>query len=558
MRFIAAILSALLVFSSAATAAFGATRVHQRFQQFTSKQRASTKEPGFGTKERIPRSPASSPQFLNANTTSMSAIPEVGFDVGESYAGSLPISSSSTEQANLFFWFFPSTNPTASKEIVIWLNGGPGCSSLSGLLQENGPILWQTGTFKPVRNPWAWNTLTNMIWVEQPVGTGFTTGPATAKSEEDVASQFNGFWKNFVDTFGIHGYKVYIAGESYAGMYCPYIASAMLDANDKSYFDLSGLMIYDPVIAEDAIQSLIPMVQFVDYWNGLFSFNDTFRDSLHARDKKCGHSAYVKEYLVYPPKAPQPGGAELPGYMDPDCYSIFSDVVDAAMTLNPCYDIYQVATTCPLSWDVLGFPGSRMFTPDGADIYFNRADVKAAIHAPSDINWSICGTRFVFPNGDNSEPPIRSVIPHVIDATQNVMISHGALDGLLLANGTLLAIQNMTWGGKLGFQNKPTQPFYVPANNLWDSPMSIAAEGVLGTVITERGLTYIGVPLAGHMVPMYTPSAAYRQLEFLLGRVNCLNCTVPFTTDTTAPSQSEQPLGEGTAPQGWSGERPDY
>jgi carboxypeptidase D len=45
-----------------------------------------------------------------------------------------------------------------------------------------------------------WNTLAHIIWVEQPVGTGFSTGNITARSEENVAAQFNGFWKNFVDS----------------------------------------------------------------------------------------------------------------------------------------------------------------------------------------------------------------------------------------------------------------------------------------------------------------------------------------------------------------------
>jgi len=76
--------------------------------------------------------------------------------------------------------------------------------------------LWQYGTLKPVPNPWAWNKLTNVVWVEQPVGTGFSTGKATAVDEDDVAKQFMGFWKNFIDLFGMQGYKVYIAGESYA------------------------------------------------------------------------------------------------------------------------------------------------------------------------------------------------------------------------------------------------------------------------------------------------------------------------------------------------------
>ena len=82
-------------------------------------------------------------RFLNNNTQQFvvngTGIPDVNFDIGESYAGLLPISQASDEERKLFFWFFPSTNPDAGEELVIWFNGGPGCSSLSGLLTENGP-----------------------------------------------------------------------------------------------------------------------------------------------------------------------------------------------------------------------------------------------------------------------------------------------------------------------------------------------------------------------------------------------------------------------------------
>ena len=99
------------------------------------------------------------------------------------------------------------------------MNGGPGCSSLEGLLQENGPFLWQYGTFAPVANNYKWNNLTNVVWVEQPAGTGFSqiNGSPQCEDEICVAAQFLGFWKNFVDTFGLHGRKVFITGESYAG-----------------------------------------------------------------------------------------------------------------------------------------------------------------------------------------------------------------------------------------------------------------------------------------------------------------------------------------------------
>lgn len=52
------------------------------------------------------------------------ALPEFDFDIGESYAGTLPISTNASDHNRLWFWFFPSENPLAEKEITIWLNGG--------------------------------------------------------------------------------------------------------------------------------------------------------------------------------------------------------------------------------------------------------------------------------------------------------------------------------------------------------------------------------------------------------------------------------------------------
>jgi carboxypeptidase D len=180
-------------------------------------------------------------------------LPDVDFDIGESYAGLMPISSAKNA-SELYFWFFPSSNPLAEDEITIWLNGGPGCSSLEGFLQENGPFLWQYGTFKPVKNPWTWVNLTNMVWVEQPVGTGFSQGTPTATSEEEAAAQFLGFFKNFIDTFGLHKKKIYISGESYAGYYVPYIADAMFNKKDKTYYNVQSILIYDPSTSYDVVQ----------------------------------------------------------------------------------------------------------------------------------------------------------------------------------------------------------------------------------------------------------------------------------------------------------------
>lgn len=147
-----------------------------------------------------------------------SAIPNVDFDIGETYAGLLPISQDEGA-GELYFWFHPSANEQADDEILIWLNGGPGCSSLEGLLQENGKFIWQYGTYKPVENPYNWANLTNIVWIEQPAGTGFSPRGNTpnATNEVEAAEQFLGFWKNFVDTFQLHNRKVFLTGESYAG-----------------------------------------------------------------------------------------------------------------------------------------------------------------------------------------------------------------------------------------------------------------------------------------------------------------------------------------------------
>lgn len=190
-----------------------------------------------------------------------------------------------------------------------------------------------------------------------------------------------------------------------------------------------------------------------------------------------------------------------------------------------------VATTCPLLWDVLGFPGSFDYLPDGATIYFNRTDVQQAINAPVG-EWEECSSGDVFVNGtDNSLPSGLTVLPGVIERTDRTILGHGLLDFILLYNGTLMAIQNMTWNGQLGFQQGPDQfdDFFVPYHDNADLG-SIAGAGVMGQYHSERGLTLVTVDLSGHMVPQYAPSASYRHVEYLLGRIDSLGSTVPFTT----------------------------
>ena len=241
-----------------------------------------------------------------------------------------------------------SHNPEADDEILIWLNGGPGCSSLEGFLQENGPFIWQYGTYRPVQNPYTWINLTNVVWIEQPAGTGYSPQKSTppATNEVEVAAQFLGFWKNFIDTFELHNRKVYIAGESYAGYYVPYIADAMHNETDKQYYGIESVLFYDPVITYNSVGGAIPSVPFVEYWEPLFSFNDTFMDHLREKHEDCGYADFMETALTFPPAGPLP---DPPSHSEPGC-NLFVQIYNAAMLVNPCWDIYQVATTCPLLW----------------------------------------------------------------------------------------------------------------------------------------------------------------------------------------------------------------
>lgn len=173
-----------------------------------------------------------------------------------------------------------------------------------------------------------------------------------------------------------------------------------------------------------------------------------------------------------------------------------NEIFNAAPLTNPCWDVYQVATTCPLLWDVLGFPGSFGYLPDGAEIYFNRTEVQKAINAPVQ-EWEECSSG-VLENGD-SPPSGLSVLPRVIEKNNRTVIGHGMLDFILLANGTLMTIQNMTWNGAQGFSSYPDDDFFVPYHEELNLG-SLGAAGNFGKYRTERGLTFVTVDLSGHMV----------------------------------------------------------
>ncbi|KAJ3060470.1 hypothetical protein HDU98_003560 [Podochytrium sp. JEL0797] len=124
----------------------------------------------------------------------------------------------------------PRTHKICSFDLVIWLNGGPGCSSLFGSFEETGPFtMTETGSL--VKNPNSWHHQANLLYIEQPIGTGFSFnnraefGPFT---EYQVGSQFVGFLNSFYQLFPTSKHwNLFLTGESYSGVYIPYIGAAI-------------------------------------------------------------------------------------------------------------------------------------------------------------------------------------------------------------------------------------------------------------------------------------------------------------------------------------------
>ncbi|PMD46844.1 alpha/beta-hydrolase [Hyaloscypha variabilis F] len=426
------------------------------------------------------RSPLENFRFLDSATKpyQVTSLLGVAYDIGEMYSGLVPVDERNKSRA-LFFVFQPTIGPPVDEinNLVKWRT-----CSLEGFFQENGRFLWQSGQFAPELNPYSWVNLTNMLWVEQPVGTGFSIGEITATSEKDNAQDFVNFFLNFQNLFSIQNFKIYVTGESYAGRYVPYISTAMIDRNDKTHFDLSGVLTYDPCIgATDYTQQEAVAVPFVLENSNVFGLNESFIEQITALDKSCGYAEYREKHFTFPPPGIQ--AAEFYNYSIPheaEC-DVWDDIYYAASAVNPCFNMYLIVDTCPIPPDVLGFPGSVEITTPGLPIYFDRADS----------------------------------LPQVIEHTNRVLVANGDLDFVIITNGTLLAIQNMTWNGKLGFQEKPSAPIIITEPDL-------QYEGTVGVQHYERGLMWAETYLSGHMEPEYQPRTSYRHIQWVLGRINQL------------------------------------
>ncbi|CAD6194377.1 unnamed protein product [Caenorhabditis auriculariae] len=126
--------------------------------------------------------------------------------------------------------------------LLVWFNGGPGCSSLGGLFEELGPFYVNYDGATLYENPYAWNAKANVLYLESPIGVGFsydtkTANFSSANDDQTAAQNFLALKNFFLKAQPKYANRpFYLSGESYAGIYIPMLTDLLVQAINNNTF----------------------------------------------------------------------------------------------------------------------------------------------------------------------------------------------------------------------------------------------------------------------------------------------------------------------------------
>ncbi|KAI9714348.1 MAG: Cell death protease [Bogoriella megaspora] len=399
---------------------------------------------------------------------------------------------------NLFFWHFQNRHIGDRQRTVIWLNGGPGCSSMDGALMEVGPYrVNDNGTLR--YNDGSWDEFANLLFIDNPVGTGFSYVDSDSYIHElpTMADQVVKFLEKWFTVFPEYSHDdIYLAGESYAGQHIPYIAQAMLDRNEKAIagtaWNVSGMLIGNGWISPtDQYLSYVPFA----YKHGVL-------------ESGSQGASQVEEQLATCTKKLNEGGND---HIDTnDCEQVLQEILKVTGTKedgqNMCVNMYDVrlkdtSPSCGMNWP----PDLTAVTP-----YLRRDDVVKALHIDDDkkTGWQECN-RQVSSNfkARNSKPSIE-MLPKLLEKVPTVLFS-GEQDLICNHVGTESLIKGMSWNGGTGFEVSPGT--WAPKHD-WEFEGEPA-----GIYQSARNLTYVLFYNSSHMVPFDYPRRTRDMLDRFIG-----------------------------------------
>jgi len=421
------------------------------------------------------------------------------------YSGYIEVSKSK----RLFYYFVLSENDPATDPVVLWLNGGPGCSSFDGFIYEMGPFKYQLvqdhanhSTVQLTDNPYAWNKVANMIYLDSPAGVGLSYSTDTADyftGDGQTAADANVFLRGFFKHYpGFSSNAFYISGESYAGVYVPNLAKSVVEGNlagQQPFVNLVGYLVGNGVTDEQVDGDATPPFAV---GKSLISYQLYHKMQKTCRDSYWDISPGTKCEELY--------NQMLLELSDLNIYNVLGDCFHG---LDPSeQDAHRQALLKAkqehgAQWPLLGSPSrpglTRNYAHLGltppctdarhADKWLNEPAVRQAIHAaPAEEigKWQLCSGKISYMREISTMIPIHKWL---LEKGLRALIYSGDHDLAVPHTGS------ERWTAELGLEEVTG----------W-APWLVADNQVAGYAVEyEGGLSYATVKGAGHMVPQTNP-----------------------------------------------------
>ena len=399
-------------------------------------------------------------------------------------AGHLPVDESG--QAQLFFWLFESRNKPSRDPLVLWLNGGPGASSLFGVLAENGPykIARDKTGLKLLDNPYGWNKCANYLIIDQPVGVGFSfasdalTFNKTLTETLSTRQLYFGLQQLFQRWPQYRALDFYIFSESFGGHYAPRLASTILAGN------ASG----EPVIK----------LQGMGIGNG---WVDPLRQQATYGDYAYSHG------LIGPHQRARV--AEL--YADCETAIKASGPVTSRETNRICerieaYILQVSGFDDPLKKFDIRF--STAYTDAENELqwmrdYLNRTDVRTALNIDAAFgSWEFTSEAVAYAFEEGEQDSTAHLFPALFEQIR-VLLYNGIFDLDSNFMGTDAWLRSLEWSFQDAFMQSQRLPWVQERKHF-------------GHVQSVQNLTVLLLVDAGHLVAMDAPEAALAMLNTFL------------------------------------------
>ncbi|KAF7348536.1 Alpha/beta-hydrolase [Mycena venus] len=430
------------------------------------------------------------------------------------------------KNASIWFWFFEARSLPETAPLTLWLNGGPGCSAMIGLFQENGPCTVNSDGKTTTLNPYSWNIISNMIYIDQPVGAGFSTGTGTVNSTDDAAKMM---WTAFQILFEspefstFQGRDLIFATESYGAHFGPAFITYFNTQNTLiDSGELTGQkIIFTSLMINDGKHD--PLIQYASYIN-------------FAADAPGYGPLQNKTVISAMSDAFSTKNTGCKAQLEA-CYAAGTRRVDDALCAaanDLCnQDIFLLAIRGRDSDNLQQFSNSTdPFPPTYYKSFLSSKSVLAAIGATSTYDACSNAVQARFNStgefGRTALPPLAALA----DAHFPILIWVGDAD--IKANwlGVHEAMVSMSWYGNLTLNNTALTNWTIDG-----TPVA--------SVKTVDSFTFSRVFGGGHNLPAYVPSTALQFFSRVAGRA------IPSSTPSPSSPEPTTSTARKTRPVTW-------